>query len=152
MSLFTNPNRIPENYGLKIAAGLTVYFLIMKFAGLLYILELRMLNLIILVAGIYFALKKFKATHEDHINYFRALATGVATGAIGSFGFAVFFWVYSSFIDPPFMQFLIDNEPMGRFLNPYITSFIVLLEGVFSGLLVTFVLLNWVTTDEPTQG
>ena len=80
MSLFNNPNRIPENYGLRIAAGLTIYFMIMKFTGLLHQVELRMLNLIILVAGIYFALKKFKQTHEDHLNYFRALVTGVATG------------------------------------------------------------------------
>lgn len=152
MNFFTNPNRIPENYGLRIAGGLTVYFLIMKFANLLHFVELRLLNLVILVAGIYFALKKFKETHEDHLNYFRGLVTGVATGAIGSLGFAVFFWVYVSFIDTELMQFIIENEPMGRFLNPYISSFIVLLEGVFSGLLVTFVLLNWVTTDEPSQG
>ena len=26
MSLFTNPNRIPENYGLKIAGGLIAFF------------------------------------------------------------------------------------------------------------------------------
>jgi hypothetical protein len=49
------------------------------------------------------------------------------------------------------MQFIMDNGPMGRYLNPYISSFIILLEGVFSGFLVTFVLLNWVNTDEPTQ-
>ncbi|MFZ2907126.1 MAG: DUF4199 domain-containing protein [Cyclobacteriaceae bacterium] len=152
MSLFTNPNRIPENYGLRLAGGLIVYFLVMKFAGLLHVVELRLLNLIILVAGIYFALKKFKETHEDHLNYFRGLVTGVATGTIGSFGFAVFFWVYVSFVDTELMQFIVEHEPMGRFLNPYISAFIVLLEGVFSGLLVTFVLLNWVTTDEPSQG
>jgi hypothetical protein len=152
MSLFTDPNRIPENYGLRIAAGLTVDFIIMRFAGLLHTVELRMFNLVILVVGIYFALKKFKQTHEDHLNYFRALVTGVTTGAIGSLGFAAFFWVYVSFIDPELMQFIIENEPMGRFLNPYISAFIVALEGVFSGLLVTFILINYITTDEPTQG
>jgi len=152
MSLFTDPKRIPENYGLRVAAGLIVYFLIMKFAGLLHMVELRMFNLIILVAGIYFALKKFKETHEDHLNYFRALVVGVATGAIGSIGFAAFFWIYVSFLDTELMAFIIANEPMGRFLNPYISSFIVALEGVFSGLLVTFILINYITTDEPTQG
>ena len=152
MSLFTDPNRIPENYGLRIAAGLIVYFMIMKFSGLLYTLELRMGNFIFLTAGIYFALKKFKNTHEDHLNYFRGLVTGVATGAVGSIVFAAFFWIYVSFIDPAFMQYIIEHEPMGRFLNPYISAFIVALEGVFSGLLVTFVLINYITTDEPTQG
>jgi hypothetical protein len=51
-------------------------------------------------------------------------------------------------IDSEMMQSIIDNEPMGRYLNPYMSAFIVVLEGFFSGLLVTFVLLNWVTTDE----
>ena len=152
MSLFTDPNRIPENYGLRIAAGLAVYFVLMKFAGMLVTVELRMFNFVILVAGIYFALKKFKQTHSDHMNYFRALVTGVATGAVGSIVFAAFFFVYVSFIDPGFMQYIIDNEPMGRFLNPYISAFIIALEGVFSGLLVTFILINYITTDEPTQG
>lgn len=151
MSLFTDPNRIPENYGLRIASGLIVYFIIMKFLGLLHVVELRMLNLIILVAGVFFALRKFKSTHEDHLNYFRGLVTGVATSAIGSAGFAAFFFVYVSFIDTELMQYIIENEPMGRFLNPYISAFIVALEGVFSGLLVTFILINYMPTDEPTQ-
>jgi hypothetical protein len=76
----------------------------------------------------------------------------VVTGAIGSIVFAVFFWIYVSFLDRELMQFIVDNEPMGRFLNPYISAFIVALEGVFSGLLVTFILINYITTDEPTQG
>ena len=80
------------------------------------------------------------------------LAINGAAGAIGSMGFAVFFFVYVSFIDTELMQYIIENEPMGRFLNPYISSFIVALEGVFSGLLVTFILINYITTDEPTQG
>lgn len=151
MSLFTDPNRIPENYGIRIAAGLIVYFIIMKFLGLLHVVELRMLNLVILVAGVFFALRKFKRTHEDHLNYFRGLVTGVAASAIGSVGFAAFFFVYVSFIDTELMQYIIENEPMGRFLNPYISAFIVALEGVFSGLLVTFILINYIPTDEPTQ-
>jgi len=152
MNVFTNPNQLHVNYGLKVAGGLIAYFLIMKFAGLLNVVELRLLNVIILVGGIYMALKKFQHTHGEHINYFRALVTGVATGAIASLVFAAFLFIYVTFIDVPFMQYIIDNEPMGRFLNPYIVSFIVALEGVFSGLLVTFVLINYINTDEPNEG
>jgi hypothetical protein len=36
-------------------------------------------------------------------------------------------------------------------MNPYIASFIVALEGVFSGLLVTFILINFVATDEVNE-
>jgi hypothetical protein len=147
MAFYNNPNRIPENYGVRIAGGLMLYFIIMKFAGLSHYPELRLLNLLILVGGIYFALRKFKKTHEDRLNYFRALITGVATGAIGSIVFAVFLFLYMQ-LDPMLMETIKANEPMGRFLNPYIASFIVALEGVFSGLLVTFILINYVHTDE----
>jgi hypothetical protein len=147
MSLFTNPNRIAENYGLKIAAGLIGFFLLMKVIGLGHHVELRLLNLFILTAGIFFGLKKFKETHEDHLNYFRALITGVSIGSIGSIIFAVFLFIWMK-ADDSMMQAVIENEPMGRYLNAYMASFVVALEGGFSGLLVTFVLINWVTTDD----
>lgn len=147
MSLFTDPNRIPENYGLRIAVGLIVYFFAMKFAGLTHVVELRLLNLVILILGIYLALKKFKTTHEEHLNYFRALATGVTAGAIASVIFGLFLFIWLN-IDTDMMRAIEENDPMGRYLNPYIAAFIVALEGVFSGLLVTFILINYVTTDE----
>lgn len=147
MSLFTDPNRIPENYGLRLAAGLILYFVAMKALDLAHIIELRLLNLFILVAAIWFALKKFKNTHHQHLNYFRGLATGVGTGAIGSILFALFMFVYMT-VDGSMMQAIIDEDPMGRYLNPYMAAFIIALEGVFSGLLVSFVLINYVDTDD----
>ncbi len=142
-----NPNRIPENYGLRIAAGLILFFLIMKLVGLAHLTELRLLNLVILTIGIYLALKKFKKIHHENLNYFRGLITGVATGGIASLIFGIFLFIYMK-IDTGLMQAIVENEPMGRYLNPYIVAFIVVLEGFFSGLLVTFVILNWVSTDE----
>jgi hypothetical protein len=147
MGLFNDPKRISENYGLKIAAGLIGFFLIMKVVGLGHHVELRLLNLFILTAGIFFGLKKFKETHEDHLNYFRALVVGVAMASIGSIIFALFLFIWMK-LDNDMMTAIIENEPMGRYLNAYIASFVVVLEGAFSGLLVTFVLINWVTTDD----
>jgi hypothetical protein len=147
MAFYNDPNRIPENYGVRIAAGLALYFLVMKFSGLSHHPELRLLNLFILITGVYFALKKFKKTHHDNLNYFRALVTGVSTAAVGSVIFAIFLFIYMQ-ADPGLMESIKQNEPMGRFLNPYMAAFIVALEGVFSGLLVTFILINYVSTDE----
>jgi len=147
MSFFTDPNKIPENYGLRLAAALILYFFAMKLAGLAHVVELRLLNIFILVAAIYFALKKFKSTHQQHLNYFRGLATGVGTGAVGSVVFALFMFIYMK-VDTAMMQSIIDNEPMGRHLNAYMAAFIIALEGVFSGLLASFVLINYVQTDE----
>lgn len=150
MSFFNNPNRIPESYGLRIAAGLIGFFLIMKLVGLSHIVELRLLNLFILSGGVYAALKKFKHSHADRLNYFRGLITGVSTAAVGSLVFALFLFIYMK-LDANMMQHIIENEPMGRYMNPYIASFIVAFEGVFSGILVTFILMNYVTSDEVNQ-
>ena len=150
MSLFNNPNRIPERYGIFIAGGFILYFLIMWILGQGSHVELRLFNLPIFGTGVYFGLKKFKQTHGKHINYFRALATGVSISAIGTFLFALFFFAFLQ-MNPDFMTWIRENEPMGRYLNPYMLCFIILLEGVFSGLLVTFVLLNWIDTDEVAQ-
>jgi hypothetical protein len=147
MTILNNPKNIPQSYGLLIAAGLIAYFLVMKVAGFSHHVELRLLNLFILIGGVYFALKKFKSMHEEHLNYFRALITGVATSAIASIVFAAFLFLYLQ-IDTELMQSVVTNEPMGRYLNPYIVAFVVALEGVFSGLLVTFILINYVETDE----
>jgi hypothetical protein len=119
----------------------------MKLVGLVHHYELRFLNVFIQVGGIYFALKKFRETHDQHLNYFRALVTGVATGAISSVIFALFLFGYLT-IDANLMQGVIENEPMGRYLNPYITAFMVALEGLFSGLLFTFIIINYVETDD----
>ena len=54
-------------------------------------------------------------------------------------------------LDEALMSSIRQNEPMGRFMNPYIASCVVALEGVFSGLLVTFILINFVETDEVNQ-
>ena len=147
MSFFNAPNRIPESYGMRIAAGLIVFFLIMKFASLGHHVELRLLNLFILSGGVYAALKKFKHSHAESLNYFRGFVTGVSTAGIGSLLFGIFLFAYMK-LDADMLKSIKDNEPMGIYLNEYMAAFIVVLEGFFSGLLVTFVLLNWVTTDE----
>ncbi|MFO7256358.1 MAG: DUF4199 domain-containing protein [Bacteroidota bacterium] len=147
MSFFNDPKRIPESYGLRIAIGLIVYFFLMKILNLAHHVELRLLNLVILVVGVYFALKKFREVNDQRLNYFRALVTGFTTATIGSVLFAIFLFIYMK-VDDNMMQAIIEGEPMGRYLNAYIAAFIVALEGVFSGLLVTFVILNWVGTDE----
>ncbi len=147
MGLFNDPNKIPENYGIKTSLGLMAYFLVMQVIDKHHHVELRMLNLVIISVGIYFALKKFKNTHSDHVNYFRGLIVGTTTGAIASAIFGVFLFIYMK-VDHSLIQSIQENEPMGHYLNEYISAFIVTLEGVFSGMLVTFLLMNYVDSDE----
>ena len=146
MNIWNRPDRISEIYGTLIAIGLAVYFVVMYALGLGHIIELRLLNLFILLAGVYYALKQYKRTHEGHLNYFRGLAVGVAASSIGVSTFAFVLFLFLK-IDSDLMRTIIGNEPMGHYLNPYIAAAAIMIEGVMSGFFVTFVLLNWIYTD-----
>jgi hypothetical protein len=148
--LFNRPDRIPEIYGTLIALALIVYFFLMYALGLVHVIELRLLNLFIMLGGIYYAMKQYKRTHEGHLNYFRGLTIGAATATIGASTFAVFLLLYLKF-DANLMQSIIENEPMGRYLNEYVCAAIITLEGTFSGFTMTYLLLNYVETDKATE-
>ncbi|HMP99293.1 MAG TPA: hypothetical protein PKC24_05880 [Cyclobacteriaceae bacterium] len=147
MSIFSNPNRIPEKYGIFLAIGLTIYFILMKLVGLVHITELRILNVFILIWALWGCLKGIQQSAEG-TNYFKNLISGVLTATVGVGLFALFLFFYMSFIDTGLMDSIRENEAMGRFLNPYMISFIILLEGVFSGLLFTFILNNYLEHQE----
>ncbi len=141
--------RIDFYYGLLIAAGLITFFLVMKFTGLVHVVELRVLNLFIMAAGIYQVMKRFSQTDlNQQFNYIKAFFLGVSTSIFASVLFAHFLFIYVSFIDRALMQSIIEQEPMGRYLNPYVASFIVAVEGVLSGILVTFILINSRSANE----
>lgn len=144
----TKKLRIAEKYGLLIALGLIIFFFIMRVFDLLYIVELRALNAVIMIVGIRVALKVMKNTLPERFTYFQGIGTGILTGIIGSIIFALFVFAYVTFIDPSLMQSIIENEPMGRFMNPYIVSVIIALEGIASALLFSFIMMNYM---DPTK-
>lgn len=144
--------RIPLVYGSLIAAALILYFFVIYLAGWVHIVELRLFNILILLAGVYFALIQYRRTHQGQIEYFNSFTTGMATSSIAAASFSLFLFLYL-LIDKNLMQSIAEKEPLGLYLDPYIASFIVLLEGIFSGLFVTFLLSNFLATrDTVKQG
>src|SRR5690606_34146103 len=103
MRFLNDPEQIPLNYGLRIAVGLIAYLLIMQLVGLSHQVELRLFNLLIIVVGVYAALRKFRATHAEHLHYFRGLLMGIGTAAIGSVVFAAFLFLYMQ-LNPAFLE------------------------------------------------
>lgn len=150
LNIWNRGDRIPEIYGTLLTLALIVYFFIMYAFGLVHIIELRFLNLFIMMAGIYLAMRQYKRTHNGHLNYFRALSIGVATSTIGTTTFAVFLLLYLK-IDANMMQLIIEREPMGRYLNEYIAAAAIMVEGVFSGSTLTYLMLNVIETDKATE-
>lgn len=134
--------RIAELYGILTAIGLIILFLFMKAIGLARIVELRALNFFIMAAGIIFALRKFRKK-SDHFTYLNGLALGLFVAILGSVIFAIFVFIYTSFLDPAFMEYLEATQPFGRYLNPYMVSVAIIIEGIGSGLILAFIVINY---------
>lgn len=148
ISIWDRGTRIPEIFGTLIAIALIVYFFLMYLVGLVHVIELRLVNLLFIIAGVYFALKQYRRTHRGQMDYFHAFTTGIKTAAIGTLTFAVFILIYLN-VDKNLMQIIAERQPLGFYLNPYIASFMVSLEGIFSGLFVTFLLSNFLAARTP---
>lgn len=134
---------VAEKHGVFICGGLIVFFFIMRIFDLLYIVELRAMNFFIMTAGILMAIKTLRRIYPDRYTYFQGMGTGILTGIIGSVLFALFVFFYVSFLDTGLMQSIIENEPMGRFMNPYIVAVIIAVEGIASALLISFIIMNY---------
>jgi hypothetical protein len=147
-SIWDRGTRIPEIYGTLMALALIGYFFLMYLLDLVHVIELRLVNIVFLLAGVYFAMKQYQRTHRGHMDYFHAFTTGMATVAIGTLTFSVFLLIYL-FIDENLMQTIAEKQPLGFYLDPYIASFMVSLEGIFSGLFVTFLLSNFLAARAP---
>jgi hypothetical protein len=146
MSIWNRSDRISEIYGTLIAIALAIYFFVMYAFGVAHYIELRLLNLVILMGGVYAALKQYRRTHNGQLNYFRGLTVGVAASTIGVTTFAAILFIVLK-LDKDFMIAILGKEPMGQYLNPYIATAAIMMEGVMSGFFVTFLLLNWINTD-----
>jgi hypothetical protein len=146
----TTSNSVSEHtalrFGIFTALGLIALFILMKVLGLLHIVELRSLNLFILIGGIVLSLKSFRKALPASFTYFKGLGLGALTSIFACCFFGLFVFVYVSFLDTAFMETIRNEEPMGRFLNPYIISVVIAVEGIASGLLVTFVTMNYLPT------
>ena len=148
MSARITIEKTAEKYGLITAAGLIVLFFIMKFAGVVHVIELRALNFFVLAAGVVMALRYFSTTSPASFTYLKGLGLGVLTGIIASVIFGLFVFVYTNFLDPAFMQSIVENEPFGQYLNPYIAGVAVAVEGIASGLILAFIAMNYMDTVE----
>ena len=149
MNIWKRDTRIPEIYGTLVTLGLMVYFFVMYAVGLIHVIELRLFNVFILLAGIFFAQRQYRRTHNGQLDYFKSMLTGVTTTAIAAGTFSLFLFVYLK-LDKNLMNAIAENEPLGLYLDPYMCSFVVFLEGLFSGFGMSYLLSNFHATDTPT--
>jgi hypothetical protein len=141
---------VSQIYGTLVFLGLVVYFLLMYALGFIHVVELRFFNVLIMFAGIYFAVMQYRRLHDGNISYFRALTLGTATAFIGATTFGIFLFFFLK-LEGNLMQSIQQNEPIGRYLNPYIATCVVMMEGVISGFGLSYLLVNYIRTEDASK-
>lgn len=129
--------RIGIKWGLIAFVLLSLYFVAMKAFGLIHVIELRFLNAGIMFFAIFKAVKtaKYKL---DEFTYLKGIGTGLFTGAVASVTFAIFGFIYLTFINPEFISSIRENELFGSYINKYGASLQIFIEGTFSSCLISY--------------
>ncbi|MGI9543564.1 MAG: DUF4199 domain-containing protein [Cyclobacteriaceae bacterium] len=138
-----NVESVALRFGIMTAAGLISYFLLMKLIGWVHIVELRVLNFLILSAGVTVAINYFKKIKQGDLAYLKGIGVGLLTAMIGVVIFAFFLVMYLLFLDPGFMEMIQQQESFGQYLDPLTVGFTIIVEGFGSGYLITFIVMQY---------
>jgi len=95
---------LPIRFGIATSGCLIAYFLILSLFGLHTQVWFSLFNGVITGFGIYEAIKIFKLKKGEKFNYGSGFTAGVVTGFIATIVFTIFFAVYSTEINPEFLQ------------------------------------------------
>ncbi|MDX1461644.1 MAG: DUF4199 domain-containing protein [Marinirhabdus sp.] len=128
-------SKIYIKYGVLIAVGLIVYFVLTKILGLHKYPVLSAANGVIYGAGILMALKKYKS-QKDRFKYQKGFQIGFMSGAIATMIFVAFMALNMYQIDREFAQNILDSWR----LNYDSGTFVILISLVLMGLSTSVVL------------
>ena len=130
--------------GLLTSLTLILYFLFMKLVDLIQIVELRALNIFILLGGVYVAFYYERKQTHSNIEYFRGLLLGILTALYAIIPFSLFVFFYLREIDPYLIRVLQSHTILiGVKITLEIVAESILIEGIVSGVLITFILMQY---------
>lgn len=130
------------------ALALIIFFLLMKFLSLITIVELRFFNFLIIYLGVRYVLMETKKNNNGKLEYLQGMGTGFLTAVLTALFFGIFVLLYLQFIDAKLMQFIIETQPFGTYLNPASASLVVVMEGAASGAIIVFALMHLLNKDK----
>ena len=106
--------------------------------------------MIFLFFGLLYSIKKIKL-FSGELKYFEGLKIGILVTLTSIIIFNLFLLIYEFFIDPSFLTLLQDKLSIGFIKSPAATSFIVFgiifIEGLSSGFIITYILMQYYKND-----
>lgn len=129
--------KVYSAYGIGIAIVLIAYFLLLKLMGLHQYPVLSVVNGLIFGAGIYMALKKYRA-RGSKIVFEKGFEVGLFTGGIASIIFTVFMALYMYQLDDEFASAIMRSWNLETSLGTSMLVISILIMGLVTTLLLTF--------------
>jgi hypothetical protein len=136
--------KIPNRYGVLLAAALIGYFLLMRALGLGHVYWLRALNAFILFFTVRGAILKYRNESSDTMydEFFNFFKIGMRTAFVGITAFAVFVAIYMDVLDPTFLEEVRQVEKLSPYLTPVTAAGIVFIEGFGSAFVCTYLVIQ----------
>ena len=130
--------------GLIISASLIIYFMLMRFFNLTGSAIAWGFNFIILFTGITFTYRYYRTKTKPNIEYFPGMLLGGLTTAVSVFSFTFFIYIYFWSVNSVQLLLLKDNILfMGEAVTPLKAAGATLIEGICSGVIISFVLMQY---------
>jgi len=138
--------------GVVTALALISYFLLMKVLGLAEILELRFFNFVIIATAIFIGIRNYKAKLHEQEFYLKGLGQGMFISAVTVVIFGVFMGFYLAYFDPALMDRIRSYASVGQYLDPLMVVFAIFLEGMASGAIITFAVMQYLKSNGSEVG
>ncbi len=138
--------------GILIFISYVLYFLAMKYAGLLESILIRSLNFLILIVGILLALRKYKSINNKPTMYLSGLWFCFITGFISVVLFSLFISLYFNYTDSELLLRIKDNSLMlENYTSPFSIFITTMIEGGCSVLVISFSMMQFFINDRTHQ-
>ncbi|MGK7395478.1 MAG: DUF4199 domain-containing protein [Candidatus Cyclobacteriaceae bacterium M3_2C_046] len=98
------------NAGLIIGLIMVIYTLILYMAELSSNQFLGWVNFLILIGGIVWAHRTFKASGDGFMSYGQGLGLGAIMSGVAGILVGIFIFIYTSFVDPEFITRMIEEQ------------------------------------------
>jgi hypothetical protein len=146
---------VSVKYGIGIGLALIGIFLLLSVLGLHTKPFYSAVNIIIVAAGLYASIRVYKTEHQNdnlkNFTYQKGFRVGIITGFLATIVFTVFFAIYTSNIQPDFIEEMMVNWDSGYEVGVGTVSFIVFLMGLATTVVLSLAFMqimkdSWNTT------
>ncbi|GGX07926.1 DUF4199 domain-containing protein [Aquimarina muelleri] len=128
---------IPVRYGVLIAIGLIVYFLILSLVGVQTNPVFSVGNGVIVAFGLYKAMRDYKHEKGKHFEFQKGFMAGLFTGFNATIIFVIFFAIYVTNINTNFLPEMLMNWSSHYHVGVGIVVFVAAIMGFATTFVLT---------------